>query len=109
LEDRNGFSIGSFSERCVDQIFQILDMSRFPLVQELKILFVVFENVADTELDVGFSTLHIIVEVREGQLRLNHPKFSNVPAGVRNFSSEGRAESVDIAQRAAKVFNSKLS
>jgi hypothetical protein len=57
-------------------------MSGFLLFQELKIFLVVFQNKFDAELDISFSTFHGIIHIGEGDFRLNHPKFSNMPAGM---------------------------
>ena len=44
--------------------------------------------------------VRVVVEVGEGHLGLDHPELGQVPARVRVLGAEGRAEGVDVAQRA---------
>ena len=49
--------------------------------------------------DQAFGQLHHVVEVGVGHLRLDHPEFGEVAAGLRLLGAEGRAEAVDPAER----------
>ena len=41
---------------------------------------------------------HVVVEVGEGDLGLDHPELREVTAGLRLLGTEGRAETVDLAE-----------
>jgi hypothetical protein len=81
----------------------------FAFIQELEIFSVVLKHVTDAELDICLCTFHRIVNVSKGQFGLDHPELSDVSAGVRNLSSEGRAEGIDVGECACEIFDSQLA
>ena len=68
------------------------------LVEEGHLLGRMFQNVGDDELDHILGKLHIVGEVSERDLRLDHPELRRVAGGVGVFGAEGRAEGVDVAE-----------
>ena len=48
--------------------------------------------------DVVLREPHVVVEIRENQLRLNHPELRQVPRGERILRTERRTESVDVGE-----------
>jgi hypothetical protein len=84
-------------------------MSRFLLIEELEIFFVVLEDISDAELNVSLSAFHGVELISKSKFRLNHPKLGHVPACMRHLSSEGRPKGIDVGKRAAKVLYCQLS
>mmetsp|Transcript_12056 Transcript_12056/g.44739 ORF Transcript_12056/g.44739 Transcript_12056/m.44739 type:complete len:330 (+) Transcript_12056:364-1353(+) len=78
-------------------------------LEKLQVLRAMLEGVADAVLQVVFRQVNVTSEVREGHLRLNHPKFRKVARRVRIFSPERRPEGVDVAQRAAVGLHVELA
>jgi hypothetical protein len=51
----------------------------------------------------------VVVEVGEGDFRLDHPELGQVARGVAVLGAEGRAEGVDLAQREAVALDVELA
>ena len=45
--------------------------------------------------------MHIVREVGKRDLRLDHPEFGQVAAGIRVLSAEGWSKGIDLGQRQA--------
>jgi hypothetical protein len=84
-------------------------VSFFAFLEELKIIFVVLKDKSNAKLDIGFSAFHDVKDISKSKLWLDHPKFSHMPASVRNFSPECRSECVNVGESACIVFNCKLA
>ena len=54
---------------------------------------------------VVLCTLHVIVDITEGHLGLNHPELGQVPGSEGVLGTEGGAKSVDVGQSACIVFS----
>ena len=59
--------------------------------------------------DVVLREPHVVIEVREDQLRLNHPEFSQVAGGERVLGTERRAERVHVRERACANLSLQLT
>ena len=67
------------------------------------------QHVADDALDERLGQVHVVVQVVEGHLRLDHPELGQVPRRVRVLGAEGRAEGVDLAQAAGEDLGLELA
>ena len=56
-----------------------------------------------------FGQVHIPPQITEGHLRLDHPELRGMARGVRVLGAEGRAEGVDVGQRAGERLSFKLA
>lgn len=61
------------------------------------------EEALAAEAHVVLRALHVVREVAEGDLRLDHPELCQVAGGVGVLGAEGGAEGVDVGQRARVV------
>ena len=104
LQDLDGLSLREPDEGILDQRLQVVNQALLDmLVQQLQIGMVVFEHVADAELEVLLAAVHDVEQVREGQLGLDHPELGQVAGSVRLLGAEGRAEGVYVGKRAAET------
>ena len=53
--------------------------------------------------------VHVVGQVVEGHLRLDHPELGQVARGVGVLGAEGRAEGVDLAQGAGEDLRLELA
>ena len=55
------------------------------------------------------ASVHVVVQLEKGHLRLDHPELGQMPRRVRVFRAERRAKGVDLAQRAGENFRLQLA
>ena len=79
------------------------------VVEELHVLGAAFQHVADDALEERLGQGHVVVQVEEGHLRLDHPELGQVARRVGVLGPEGRPERVDLAQRAGEDFRLQLA
>ena len=95
----NGVGVGDTAKFVVQDVVQPVKQ---PLVDEFveKVHFLggVLQNVGDDILDHGLGQLHVILQIGEGDFRLDHPEFGGMAGGVGVFRAEGGAEGVDVAE-----------
>ena len=60
------------------------------------------QRVARHGLDELLAQVHVPLQIAEGHLRLDHPELGGMARGVRVLRAEGRAEGVDVGQRAGE-------
>mmetsp|Transcript_60942 Transcript_60942/g.196362 ORF Transcript_60942/g.196362 Transcript_60942/m.196362 type:complete len:427 (-) Transcript_60942:147-1427(-) len=110
LQDLDALCVGETSEWLSQEVLQTLHETRLDLfVEELQILVVVLHGVLHAILQVVLRTIHVVLEIGKGQLRLNHPELGQVPGGVRVLRPETGAKGVDIREGAAVGLHSKLA
>ena len=68
-------------------------------IEEIQLLGTFIHNMADDILDHIPCQLHIIVQIRKGDLGLDHPELSRMTCRIRILRTEGRTEGVDITER----------
>ena len=73
------------------------------------VLGAVLEHVAEDALEERLGQVHVVVQVVEGHLRLDHPELGQVAGGVGVLGAEGRAEGVDLAQGAGEDLGLELA
>lgn len=109
MKNADGFSVRCLCEGLTDNVLEIFKMPWLPFFQEIKVVFVVLKNKFDTELHISLSTFHDIKDISKSKFRLDHPKFSNVSACMRNFRSESGPKCVDVRKSTAEVLDCKLT
>ena len=57
------------------------------------------EHALDDVDEEVLGEVHVVVEVDEGDLGLDHPELGQVAARLRLLGAEGRPEAVDLAER----------
>ena len=67
------------------------------LLEELHVRRAVVEHRLEDGLEEALRQVRVVVEVREGDFRLNHPELGQVARGVGVLRPEGGAEGVDLA------------
>lgn len=97
LKNSDCFGIGYSFERSLDNLPQSIKQPFLDsLLEEVHIIFVIFKHVFQTELEVVFSALHIILESGESQLWLNHPKLTQVSGSMGVLRPESWSKSINI-------------
>ena len=69
------------------------------LGKQLQIFLAIGQHVAADALQESLGERHVVVELEERGLRLDHPELGQVPRRVRILRAERRAERVDLAER----------
>ena len=78
-------------------------------VEEADLVGALFQHRADHIFDHGLGVVHIVAQVREGHLRLDHPELGGVALGVGVLRPEGGAEGVHIAEGHGEVLRVELA
>ena len=99
LQQRHGIGIGDTAEVVVQNVVQpVQQVFVHILVEEGHLLGGVLQHVGNDILDHVLRQAHIVLEVGEGDLRLDHPELGGVAGGVGVLGAEGGAEGVDVAE-----------
>ena len=56
------------------------------------------QHIGDDVFDHVLGQAHVVLEVGEGNLGLDHPELGGVAGGVGVFGAEGGSEGVDVAE-----------
>ena len=78
-------------------------------VEELHLLGSIFQHIADDVFQHGLRQDHVILEISEGNLRLDHPELRRMAGGVGIFRPEGGSEGVNVAECLGIGFAVELS
>ena len=70
----------------------------YELVEEVHFLGSSLQNVGDDVFDHILRQAHVVVQIRKGDLRLDHPELGGVAGGVGVLRPEGGAKGVDVAE-----------
>ena len=68
-------------------------------VEEFHFLGGVFHNIIDYIFEHVFRNFHVVVEIGESHLGLDHPKFRGVARRIGILGAERRTEGIDVAER----------
>lgn len=110
LKDFDAFRVFHFGERGTQNAVQLIQKARGDhAIEEFHFIRALIEGVLNKELDGFFHESHIIIEIREGDFRFNHPELACVAGGVGFLSAEGRAESINIAESHGEGLDVKLT
>ena len=66
------------------------------------------QRIRDQVLDVVLGTVHVIFEVGESKLSLNHPEFSKVSRCMGVLSTKAGSKVVDVGEADAVVLQGEL-
>lgn len=110
FENSDTFSIRQTHEIRTYHTLQTFDKSVVNhLVEEFKIILTIVESPLDTVLDKLFLKIHKVRKVNEANLRFNHPELSQVAWSITVFSTESRAESINLSECSSTKFTFELS
>ena len=99
LEDLDGIGIGHMSEIGVEDMVEAVQKALVDeLVEEVHLFGCILQHIADDVFEHVFGQLHVVLEVCEAELGLDHPELSCVTGGVGDLCAESRSEGVDIAE-----------
>jgi hypothetical protein len=80
-----------------------------PLVEEGEILVALLQQRLEDVLQQRFRQRRVIGQIREGDLRLDHPELGEVAAGVGVLGAKSRAERIDLGERQAVGLDIELA
>mmetsp|Transcript_34352 Transcript_34352/g.96851 ORF Transcript_34352/g.96851 Transcript_34352/m.96851 type:complete len:338 (+) Transcript_34352:133-1146(+) len=109
-EHVHGFRVSDPGERRVPHVLQPLDAGLVHhLLEEFQVVHAVLQHVSAAMPDVIFSQGHVVEDVSEGQLGLDHPELCQVARGVGVLGPEGRPEGVHAGQGTRVVLALQLA
>ena len=110
LQNLDTLSVVQTLEVVLNNEVQALQQLVVPhLVHKLQILLAVLQRIANQILQEILSELHIVHQVVERNLRLDHPELSQVARGVRILSTESGTEGVDLTHRQSTQLTLQLT
>ena len=110
LEESDTFGIFHLTEVSVEDFVEFVENAFVdPLVEEIHLIWAVIKDVFDAVLDAGFDAFHIVIEIGESKLWLNHPEFAGVTGGVGFLGTEGWTKGVNVFEGHREGFDVKLS
>ena len=80
-----------------------------PVVEELDVVITVLEGVLHKMLDEVLGKVHVVVNVIEGHLRLDHPELGQMAGSVGVLRTECGTEGVDLSQRSGSELALELA
>ena len=109
-QDRDGLLMGHPGAGAFRQRGQLVDQpAAGELVQEFQLIRAFLEHGPDDILQEILLDIHQLVEVAEGDFRLNHPEFRRVGFRVAVLRPEGRPEGIDLPERHGEGLALQLS
>lgn len=100
----NDFSVSHLCELGLNDFVEVfLDPFLDSEVEKVHVILVVVDHVSQGVLEIILGQIHHVVDRPECDFRLNHPKLRQMTRGVGVFSTEGRAEGVDVREGTAIV------
>ena len=110
LQNLNGFRVGHMGEIGISHMLQALQQ---PLVHELikerHLLRRILQYISDDIFQHGLRQHHIVLQIRKGHLRLNHPELRRMAGGVGILRPEGRAEGIYVFKSKCIRFHVQLA
>ncbi len=99
LQFLDGIRIGDAAEVGRSHVLQALDQALVDeLVEEGHLLGRIFENIVDDVFQHVLGQFHVVLEVSEGDLGLDHPELRRMPGRVGILRPEGGTEGVDFVE-----------
>ena len=109
-EDFDGFGVGQAAEIGRNDFLERLDRGLVVmLVEEGHVLGTLLERVLENPLEEPLGEVHVVGQLVERHLGLDHPEFGEVPRGVAVLGAKSRAKSVNLAERAGENFAFELA
>ena len=110
LENLDTLSVGKAHKVVVEHEVESLDkLLVVHLLKEFNIVAAVLKSIADAIFHKVLSKVHVVGNVVEGNLRLNHPELCQVARSVGVFGTECRSESINCAKCGCSKLTLKLS
>ena len=110
LEDFDSLGICNFFKGYAKHASEALDKAVVIFViKELQVVHAVVKSVLDEILHELLGKGHVIVDVIEGHLRLDHPELCEVARSIGVLGTEGRTESIDLAYGSSAELAFKLA
>ena len=110
LQNLDSFGVGETYEVVlhheVQTVYQFLVEV---LVQEGDVVGTMLQSVVDAVFDEFLGEIHVVLDLVECHLGLNHPELGEVAGCIGVFGAERRAEGVDAAQRRGAEFTFQLA
>ena len=78
-------------------------------VEEVDLVRAPLQHGADDIFDHGLGIVHIVAQVGEGHLGLDHPELGGVALGVGLLRPEGGAEGIHVAEGHGEVLGVELA
>src|SRR5580765_6489528 len=79
------------------------------LVEELEIFAAMFQHIANDELQEFFCKRHIVFQLVEGHLRLDHPELGQMARRFAVLRPKRRAEGVNLRESQGEDLSFQLS
>ena len=79
------------------------------LIEEIHLFRRIFQNIIDDIFQHGFGQGHIVIQVRKGHLRLDHPELCRMTGRVGIFCTEGWTKGINIPESHRKGLSVQLS
>ena len=99
LQNLDGLGIGHMAELGVQDTVESLQQTLvYKLVEEVHLFRSILQYVIDNVFQHGFSHFHVILQIREGHLRLDHPELCRMAGGIGILGAEGRSEGIDVTE-----------
>ena len=109
-EDRDGLVVGDPGAGGGQQRLQLLDQAAAAeLIQEFQLIRAFFKDGFHNRLQEILLQIHQLVQVAEGDFRLDHPELGRMGLGVAVFSAEGGPEGIDLREGHGEGFTLQLA
>ena len=110
LQDLDGLGVGDAAKIGIHHVVQTIQQSLVhKAVEEVHLLRAVLQHIADHIFQHGLGQLHIVLKIREGDLRLDHPELRRMACGVGILGAEGGAEGVNRTECLAEGLHVQLT
>ena len=110
FQDLDGLGVGDAGKVGIRHVVQALDETLVhKLVEHVELVGAGCHDVLEDVLEHGLGVIHVVVEVGEGHLGLDHPKLGGVARGVGVLGAEGGAKGVHIAKGHGEVLGVELA
>ncbi len=110
LEDLHGLGVGDAREVGAGHMREALDETLVhELVEHGELVGAAVHDVADDVLQHVLGEVHVVGEVGEGDLGLDHPELGGMARGVGVLGTERGAEGVDVAEGHGEVLGVELA
>ena len=101
----NCFGVGDMAEIRAGHMVQAFQQALVNEgIKEVHFFRRMLQNIADNIFQHCFRQIHIVLQICESHLRLDHPEFSRMAGGIGIFRTESRSEGVDVAEGLGESF-----
>ncbi len=99
LQDLDRFGIGHAAEvRTFHMAEALKEAPVDEAVEEFQLFRGIFKHVADDVLQHIFRQVHVVLQIRKCDLRLNHPELRRMARRVGILRAESGTEGIDVAE-----------